>query len=123
MTAKPDCQTSVTGMIGIQTYSECWAYDQEMRMKYFIEQPAVNPLMRVFAAAVAAIALAVAVFFGAVVFVVMTGLLLVLGAAVWMRCWWLGRQLRSGHKPSATSGRPGDSVIEAEYRVVSRRED
>jgi len=92
-------------------------------MKYLIGQPPVNPLLRFFAAAVAAITLAVAVFFGAVVFVVITGLLVVLGTVFWMRCWWLGRQLRSGHKPSATSGRPDDGVIEAEYTVVSKRED
>ena len=93
-------------------------------MKYFIgPPPPSNPVVRVLAAVLAALALAVAVFFGAVVVMVLTGLVLLLGSAVWLRCWWLGRRLRSGRKPDSTPEQSGDTVIEAEYTVLSRRED
>ena len=80
--------------------------------------PPANPLVRVLAAVVGAFVLVAAFFFGLFVFVLVIGLMVVAWLALWARAWWLSR--RAGGQAAAT--RHGE-VIDAEYRVVSRRED
>jgi hypothetical protein len=78
----------------------------------------MNPLVRALAAVAGAFVLAVAFFFGLFVFVLVLGLLLLLWLALWARAWWLTR--RSGGHAEVSSG---EDVIDAEYHVVSRRDD
>ena len=99
-------------------------------MKYYLSHAPANPVARVFAAVAAVLTLAVAVFFGLVVFLAIVGILAVLGVATWLRVWWLRRQMGRafGADPSRQSERQserqsGQTVIEAEYTVVSKRRD
>jgi hypothetical protein len=89
-------------------------------MKYYISPPPMNPVSRVLAAVVAAIALAGAVFFGLVVFLALLGMLLVFGLVLGIRSWWLGRRPGVASE-SRTPVERDASVIDAEYTVVSRR--
>ena len=60
------------------------------------------------------VAMAVAVFLGALFIAAVVGFALILGLIVYLRAWWVSRQLKS---------RPGDSsYIEAEYEVIETRE-
>ena len=94
----------------------------------------MSPLSRLAAAVVGLLLLAGAFFFGLFVLAVAIGL----GAIGWLifriRLWWLRRTLAEhpgGHDPSSGSerqpeqgsgSRKGD-IIDAEYTVVSRRDD
>jgi membrane protein implicated in regulation of membrane protease activity len=91
----------------------------------------MNPLSRLLAGLVAVLAVIGAFFFGFFILVLALGL----GALAWLilsvRMWWLRRQMAarspgSGRRvpggPENTAGRQGD-VIDADYEVVSRRED
>ena len=89
-------------------------------MKYYISPPPMNPVSRVLAAVVAAIALAGAVFFGLVVFLALLGMLLVFGLVFWFRSWWIGRHAGVAGEHRTSVDRDA-SVIDAEYTVVSRR--
>ena len=90
----------------------------------------MNPLSRLLAGIVAALALAGAFFFGIFVFAIALGLGLIAWLALWLRIWWIRRRLTRGGVASGTAkggspnaaARDGD-VIDAEYEVVSREED
>lgn len=89
-------------------------------MRYYISPPPANPLARLLAGVLAVLALAGAFFFGVVVLAFAVGLGLVAWLFLWIRMWWLRRNL-----PVETPGpeeRSGD-VIDAEYTVVSRRDE
>ena len=91
--------------------------------------PPMNPFTRILAGLFGLVALVGAFFFGFLILAVA----LALGVAAWIairvRIWWLGRRAdSSGPGPGPAQGEPdrkadGGSVIEGEYKVVSRRED
>lgn len=87
-------------------------------MVYRLPPPPGNPLLRVLAAMVGVFVLAVAFFFGLFVFVLVFGLVVLAWLALWARAWWLAR--RAGGQ--AAADRQGE-VIDAEYRVISRRDE
>ncbi len=94
-------------------------------MPYRLSPPPSNPLARILAGLLALLALAGAFFFGLVVLALAVGL----GVLAWwvlrLRVWWLGRQVRTGAGGVSSAGaevRRGE-VIEADYEVVSRRDD
>ena len=94
----------------------------------------MNPLTRLLTAVVGAIALVGAFFFGFFVLVAAVALGLIAWLVIWLRIWWFKRKLAaSGEAPPPGFGQSGqgvggqstrrDDVIEAEYEVVSRKED
>lgn len=93
--------------------------------------PVTNPLARLLAALVAVLALVGAFFFGLVVLALAVGLGLLAWLALGLRMWWLRRQLGKGRGapggphagPGAREERPRGQVIDADYEVVSRKED
>jgi len=91
-------------------------------MPYYISPPPQNPLTRIIAGIIAVFALAGALMLGMVALLVVAGVGLIAGLALWLRVAWIKRRLRkSGVDFSAG---PGDQekfgdVIEAEYTVVS----
>ena len=100
-------------------------------MGYFLAPPPLNPVSRVLASLLAVLALVGAFFFGFFVLALALGL----GALAWLilavRMWWLrrqwqrqgvGRQYGQTGPPGGEDGRRGE-VIDADYEVVSRRED
>lgn len=91
--------------------------------------PPMNPVTRILAGLFGLVALVGAFFFGFLILAVA----LAVGVAAWiairLRFWWLGR--RGGAAASAPGSVTGEaarkeadgSVIEGEYKVVSRRDD
>jgi hypothetical protein len=84
-----------------------------------------NPLLQAAYFIVGGIVLVVAIFMGAIVLLVVFGLALIAGIAIWMRLWWLQRKMlkaRAGH-PGAEARRRGETgqVIEVEYTVVDEQ--
>ena len=94
-------------------------------MTYRLPPPPLNPLARVLAGLLAALALAGVFFFGLVVLALAAGLGLSAWLALTLRVWWLRRQGRDkaggGSRPGADARKA--EVIEADYTVVSRHED
>jgi uncharacterized iron-regulated membrane protein len=91
----------------------------------YLPPPPSNPLARILAGSLAVLALAGAFFFGLVVLALAVGLGLLAWLALALRVWWLRRR---GRDKAGGGGRPGadvrrGEVIEAEYEVVSRRDD
>jgi hypothetical protein len=93
----------------------------------------MNPLSRLLASVLAAVALIGALFFGVFVFLTAVGLGLVAWAVLWLRIWWIRRRAeRSGefgsagarprHSPQSHSAGGSGEVIEGEYTVVSESE-
>lgn len=91
----------------------------------------MNPVSRLLAGLVAVLAVIGAFFFGFFVLLLALGV----GAVAWsvlaLRMWWLRRHLAARYPdggpgvsggPGGGAGRRGD-VIDADYEVVSRRED
>lgn len=74
----------------------------------------MNPLSRVLAGLLGVLALVGAFFFGLVVVALAVGLGLLAWLTLALRLWWLRRQ-----QPGAR----GDEVLDADYEVISRRED
>ena len=91
-------------------------------MPYYISQASMNPISRVFAALVAALALVGAFFFGLVILALFVGLGLLLGLGFWLRMWWVRRHLPREETKADTGSVQGE-IIDAEYTVVSRRRD
>jgi hypothetical protein len=94
-------------------------------LAYRLPPPPLNPLARVLAGLLAALALAGAFFFGLVVLALAVGLGLLAWLVLTLRVWWLRRQ---GRDRAGGGGRPGadarkGKVIEADYEVVSRHDD
>lgn len=91
--------------------------------------PSNNPLARLLAALVAVLALVGAFFFGLVVLALAVGLGLLAWLALALRMWWLRRRLGAGPgagPPGAQdrqAGRREGQVIDADYEVVSRKEE
>jgi hypothetical protein len=95
-------------------------------MPYRLPRPPLNPQSRILAGLLAVLALAGAFFFGLVMLALAVGL----GVLAWLvqtlRLWWLRRQgrdkARGGSSRAGPDVRHGE-VIEADYEVVSRRDD
>ena len=91
--------------------------------------PPMNPITRILAGLFGLVALVGAFFFGFLILAVAVAVGMVAWIALRLRLWWLGRRAGStGAQPGPSAGEPGQgdegsSVIEGEYKVVSRRED
>jgi hypothetical protein len=89
----------------------------------------MNPLTRILAGLFGLVALVGAFFFGFLILAVAVAVGMAAWIAIRLRVWWLGR--RAGSNGAQRAPAPGDpgrsdegsSVIEGEYKVVSRRED
>jgi hypothetical protein len=85
--------------------------------------PAGNPIANALVIIVGALAIGVSLVLGFVAFVVLASIVLVLGAIVSLRVWWLNRKLGKAARRSARTAQRGRSgVIEGEYHVVKRDE-
>ena len=91
-------------------------------MPYYISQTPMNPLSRVLAALVAALALLGAFFFGLVVLALFVGVGLVFWLGLRLRIWWFRRHLPRNEVTPDHNPEQGE-VIDAEYTVVSKRRD
>jgi len=91
-------------------------------MKYYISSPSVNPLSRLLAAVGAMLVLAASFFFGLIVLGILLVIFVFFAVAIWCRSRWLGRRPADA-SVSRTRPPDDDSVIEAEYTVVSKSRD
>jgi len=100
-------------------------------MTYYISPPPQGPLARIIASIIAVLMLIGGFMIGMVALLVIAGVGLVAGLAIWARVAWIKRQFRkngvdlnAGFNPSTVTPKedPGQ-VIEAEYTVISEREE
>lgn len=89
-------------------------------MRYYIVPPAMSPLSRLAASILAILALAAAFFFGLIVLVVLAGVVFLSGLVFGLRAWWLNR-VGGRTSPAAPGKVHTGQVIDAEYKVISRR--
>ena len=83
-----------------------------------------NPIANALVVLVGVLVIAASVVLGFVAFVVLGSVLLVLGAIVSLRMWWLNRKLgRTAHRRPGQAGSAEGGVIEGEYHVVKRDEN
>jgi hypothetical protein len=100
-------------------------------MPYYISGPPLNPLTRLLAAVVGALALVGALFFGFFIFLGALALGLVAWLAFRLRVWWLRRKYGDSVPPFGAPGWPPGSgdvqergdVIDGEYEVVSGEDE
>jgi len=95
-------------------------------MPYYLNPPPQGPLARIIATIIAVFALVGAFMLGLVALLVIGGIALVIGLAIWLRVAWIKRQLRkSGVNLDAKTGgsRESGNVIDAEYTVVAESDD
>ena len=100
-------------------------------MPYYISPPPQGPLTRIITGIIAVLTLAGAFMIGMAALLVVAGVGLIAGFAIWLRVAWIKRQLRkngidlgagidpSSVRPTQESGQ----VLEAEYTVISEREE
>ena len=82
----------------------------------------MNPIARVFAALIAVLALAGAFFFGLIILAVVVGLGLLAWIVIRLRIWWIMRQMPA-EEPTAPPSSSQGEAIDAEYTVVSKKQD
>lgn len=100
-------------------------------MPYYISPPPQNPLTRILAAIIAVFMLIGAFMIGMVALLVVAAIGVVAGLAIWIRVAWMKRQMRkNGINPDpfqtqtrASSEQVSGQVIEAEYTVISEKEE
>jgi len=92
------------------------------KMKYYIAPPPMNPLSRFLTALFAVLVLAGAFFFGLAVLAVLVASFSVFALVIYVRAWWLGRK-RGATRPHRSRTASDETVIDAEYTVVSRRQN
>ena len=96
-------------------------------MPYYISPPPSGPVARLVGAIIAVLAMAGAFMIGLAAFLVIAGVVLVLGVVAWFRLAWLRRKMRQqGEMGGTMGGTPADdpsNAIEAEFTVVSRDRD
>jgi hypothetical protein len=81
--------------------------------------PAGNPIANVFVVIVGALVIAASVVLGFFAFLVLASIVLVLGAIIGLRVWWLNRKLtRAAGSPATRRSSMQAEVIEGEYHVV-----
>lgn len=99
-------------------------------MPYYISPPPQNPLTRIITAIIAVLVLVGSLMIGMVALLVVAGVGLVAGLALWLRVAWVKHKLRksgvdlnAGLHESLKAGmnpqRESGDVIDAEYTVVS----
>lgn len=77
--------------------------------------PSRGPVSRLFSALVLLAIFTVAFFLGTFLFLVILGLVVILGAALYLRVWWLRRRF-------ARQGQAGPVTLEGEYTVEKPRD-
>jgi hypothetical protein len=95
-------------------------------MPYYINPPPQNPLTRLIAAIVAAFVLVGTFMIGMAAFLVVAGIGVIAGVAIWLRVAWIKRRLRKsgvGIGEKVDISRESGHVIDAEYTVVSDPRD
>ena len=95
-------------------------------MPIYISPPPQNPLVKVITAIVAVIMLVGAFMIGMVALLIVAGLGLIAGIAIWIRVAWIKRQLRKSGVDlggNMNSQPVSGHVIEAEYTVISDQQD
>ena len=81
--------------------------------------PAGNPIANVVVVIVGALVIAASVVLGFFAFLVLASIVLVLGAIIGLRVWWLNRKLvRAARSPATGRATMQTDVIEGEYHVV-----
>ena len=82
--------------------------------------PAGNPIANALVVVVGALAIAASLVLGFFAFLLLASLIVVFAAIVAIRVWWLRRKLRRTEPaaPGESRGRPRNSVIEGEFRVL-----
>lgn len=86
--------------------------------------PGNSPLANVLVVIVGAIAIAVSFVIGVFAFVALAAAVLILGAIIGIRVWWLGvrpqnRQNRPRASESSDRQSPSDAVIEGEFHEIA----
>ena len=97
-----------------------------MPPRIYTVRPPANPLLQVLYFLVGGILLIGAVILGAFVLAFVLGFAVVAGLIVYARFWWLSRKLAKQHGSSGPArGGPssGSELLEAEYTVVSERDE
>ena len=100
-------------------------------MPYYISPPPQSPLTRIIAGIIGLFALVGAFMIGMAALLVVIGLGLIAAVAIWLRLAWIKHRLRKsgidlGVKTTASntnSTEVSGQVIEAEYTVISKREE
>jgi len=95
-------------------------------MPYYISPPPQNPLTRILAAIVAVFALVGFFMLGMVALLVIAGVALIGGLALWLRVAFIKRRLRKSgmdFSPASTKQQESGDVIDAEYTVISVQEN
>jgi hypothetical protein len=99
-------------------------------VRYYLSPPPLNPVARILAGLLAVAALVGAFFFGLIILAAAVGLGVVAWLVLTVRMWWLRRRLDAGRGdggrpagPATPGGGRKPDVIDAEYEVISRRED
>lgn len=95
-------------------------------MPYYISPPPQSPLTRVFAAIIAVFVLIGSLMLGMVALLVVAGVGLIAGIALWLRVAWIKHRMqKSGVDFGAKSQTQQQSadVIDAEYTVISVQEN
>jgi len=96
---------------------------QQFRHRQF---PAGNPLANALVVVVGAVVIGVLFVLGVVAFVALATAVLVMGAIIGVRVWWLNRKLGVQQKdPMTQNGRSatGNEIIEGEFRVIGSDKD
>jgi hypothetical protein len=95
-------------------------------MPYYLGPPPQNPLSRIAATIVAALMLVGAFMLGLVALLILGGVAVVAGLAIWARVAWIKRQLRKNGvnlNPEPGVARESGHIIDAEYTVVPDSSD
>ncbi len=95
-------------------------------MPYYISPPPQNPLSRFITTIIAVFVLVGAFMIGMVALLVVAGIGLIAGIAIWLRVAWIKRRLRKSGVDlgvNADISRQSGQVIDAEYTVISEAQD
>ena len=100
-------------------------------MSYYLNPPPQGPVVRIVAGIFTILALVGAFMVGMVALLVVAGIAVIAGLAIWLRVAWIKRQLRKSgidldsyvRDPDASQSNVSEQFIEAEYTVISESED
>jgi membrane protein implicated in regulation of membrane protease activity len=89
--------------------------------------PGNSPFANILVVVFGIIAIAVSFIIGVVAFVALAAAVLVFGAIIGIRIWWLGVKSRKGTAPQKARNRGehavSNTVIEGEYQVIAGKKD